>query len=162
PTRICVAELETGATRVLTFGPNTDRLPKFSPDGATVAFLSDRRKKGDFQLHLLDPQTGAARATPAVDGWIEYLQWSPDGGRILLGVAGHGADISGGQGAITSDQDADTVPSWMPSIETGDESYRWRRVWVYDVAADRVEPVGPSDSNVWEAAWCGDDAIVVV
>src|SRR6185295_16767592 len=30
PTRICSTELITGATRVLTFGPNIDRLPRFS------------------------------------------------------------------------------------------------------------------------------------
>src|SRR4030088_3449947 len=32
PTRICTTESSTGDTRVLTFGPNVDRLPKFSPD----------------------------------------------------------------------------------------------------------------------------------
>jgi len=33
PTRVCLTDLTTGDTRVLTFGPNLDRLPKFSPDG---------------------------------------------------------------------------------------------------------------------------------
>src|SRR5262249_869690 len=100
PTRICLTDLSTGDTRVLTFGPNVDRLPKFSPDGRHVAFLSDRHKSSDFQLYLLDPINAIARPTPRVKGWVEYLHWSPDGGRILLGVAGHGADISGGQGGI--------------------------------------------------------------
>src|SRR5579883_2852171 len=48
--RVCLTDLTTGDTRVLTFGPNTDRAPKLSPDGQQVAFLSDRRKAGDFQL----------------------------------------------------------------------------------------------------------------
>src|SRR5207302_3118810 len=129
PTRICRVDLTSGETRVLTFGPNTDRLPKYSPDGRHIAFLSDRQKEGDFQVYLLDPITGAARPTPAVAGWVEYLHWSPDGKRILLGVAGHGADISGGQGAVTSKQVAGDAPSWMPAMGTGDESYRWRRAW---------------------------------
>ena len=42
PTRICQIDLASGSTHVLTFGPNTDRLPKYSPDGRQVAFLSDR------------------------------------------------------------------------------------------------------------------------
>src|SRR5205807_1686910 len=92
PTRICLTQLATGETRVLTFGPNSDRSPKFSPDGRHIAFLSDRLKAGDFQLYLLDPVGGAARPGPVVEGWVEYLHWSPDGKRILLGVAGHGAD----------------------------------------------------------------------
>jgi len=63
-TRIVLTDLISGDTRVLTFGPQVDRLPKFSPDGRCVAFLSDRRESGDFQLYLLDPISGAARATP--------------------------------------------------------------------------------------------------
>jgi dipeptidyl aminopeptidase/acylaminoacyl peptidase len=162
PTRICLTDLATGDTRVMTFGPNVDRLPKFSPDGGQIAFLSDRKKEGDFQLYLLDPVGGGARPTPPVEGWVEYLRWSPDGKRILLGVAGHGADVAGGQGAVTSKQVAERLPSWMPAVETGDESYRWRRAWVYDVAKDRVSRVGPADLNIWETVWCGNDALAAV
>jgi dipeptidyl aminopeptidase/acylaminoacyl peptidase len=162
PTRIAVTDLVTGDTKVLSFGPNVDRLPKFSPNGRQIAFLSDRRSAGDFQLYLLDPISGAARATSPVEGWVEYLHWSPDGKRILLGVAGHGADIAGGQGAVTSKQVARDAPAWMPAVETGDESYRWRRAWVYELATDRVRQVSKADSNIWEAAWCGNDALVAV
>ena len=162
PTRIAVTDLVTSETQVLTFGPNVDRLPKFSPDGRQIAFLSDRRRPGDFQLYLLDPVSGAVRATPPVAGWVEYLHWSPDGKRILFGVAGHVADVGGAQGAVTSKQVARDVPSWMPAVETGDERYRWRRAWVYELATDRVRPVSNADNNVWEAAWCGNDALVAV
>jgi dipeptidyl aminopeptidase/acylaminoacyl peptidase len=162
PTRVCLTDLTTGDTRVVTFGPNADRLPKFSPDGLQIAFLSDRVRAGDFQLYLLDPSSGAARAAPAVDGWVEYLHWSPDGKRILLGVAGHGADVSGGQGAITSSQIASAAPSWMPSVESGEEEFRWRRAWVYEVAENRARQVGMADCNIWEAVWCGSDAVAAV
>jgi dipeptidyl aminopeptidase/acylaminoacyl peptidase len=162
PTRICETDLATGATRVLTFGPNTDRLPKFSPDGRQIAFLSDRHREGDFQLYLLDPESGAARAAPVVEGWAEYLHWSPDGRRILLGVAGRGADVAGAQGAVTSKQAATAAPSWMPTVEAGDESYRWRRAWVYELATDTVRQVSRDDNNVWEATWCGNDALAAV
>jgi dipeptidyl aminopeptidase/acylaminoacyl peptidase len=162
-TRIATTDLETGDTRILTFGPNTDRAPKFSPNGKRIAFLSDRRQPGDFQLHLLDPDTGAARSTPRVDGWVEYLHWSPNGERILLGVAGHGADVSGGQGAVASKVAQESAtPSWLPAIETGDESYRWRSVWVYELATDRVRQVSRKEDNIWEAAWCGNDSLAAV
>jgi dipeptidyl aminopeptidase/acylaminoacyl peptidase len=162
PTRICVTELATGDTRVLSFGPHTDRLPKFSPDGRWIAFLSDRHKKDDFQLYLLDPKTGAARSTPHVEGWVEYLHWSPDGKRILLSVAGHGADLAGGQGAVTSKQVAKDLPSWVPSVETGEESFRWRRAWVYELAAHQVRQVSHPADNIWEAVWCGNSALAAV
>lgn len=162
PTRICQVDLTSGGTRVLTFGPNTDRLPKYSPNVRQIAFLSDRHKAGDFQLYLLDSASDAARSTPHVDGWVEYLHWSPDGTRILLGVAGHGADIAGGQGAVAGQQVAEELPSWMPAVETGDESYRWRRAWVYELATDSVCQVSPADSNIWEAVWCGNQALAAV
>ena len=95
PTRICLTDLASGDTRVLTFGPNIDKLPKYSPDGRRIAFLSDRRKQGDYQLYFLDPDSGAAQAAPVVEGWVEYFHWSPNGKSILLGVAGHGADVAG-------------------------------------------------------------------
>lgn len=159
-TRICQVTLASGDTRVLTFGPNADRLPKYSPDGTQIAFISDRQRAGDFQLHLLDPVSGAARAAPAVErGWVEYLHWSPDGRRILLGVAGHGADISGGQGAVTSKQVTGGVPSWMPAVETGDEWFRWRRAWVPGRAGDpglvtatwRQRPPSAGHECTWRA-----------
>jgi dipeptidyl aminopeptidase/acylaminoacyl peptidase len=162
PTRICLTQLRTGETRVVTFGPNTDRLPKFSPQGRWVAFLSDRHRAGDFQLYLLDTESGAVSPTPAVEGWVEYLHWSPDGKRILLGVAGHGADIAGTQGAVTSRKLADDVPPWMPILETGEESNRWRRAWVYERDSGRVRQVTRSDTNVWEAVWCGNERLAAV
>lgn len=162
PTRICLTHLLTGDTRVLTFGPNIDRAPSFSPDGKCLAFLSDRHRVGDYQLYLLDPVTGVARRTPRVDGWVEYLHWSPDGNEILLGVADHGADLSGGQGAVTSERNEE-MPTWIPRIEAGEEdSHRWRSVWVYEAATQSIRRASRADQNVWEAVWCGNGAIAAV
>jgi dipeptidyl aminopeptidase/acylaminoacyl peptidase len=161
PTRVCVTELNNGDTRVLTFGPGIDRSPKFSPDGRRIAFLSDRDRRGDFQLYLLDPVTGGARATPHIDGWVEYLSWSPNGSRVLLGVAEHGADVAGTQGAVASARAHDDRPAWMPTVDVGDLTRGRRSVWIYDLAPDRAWRLD-SSANVWEAAWCGNDAIVAV
>ncbi len=160
--RIAHIDLLTGETRMLTAGPFVDRLPRYSPDGNQVAFLSDRNKPGDFQLHLLDPHTDAIRAAPTVDGWVEYLHWSPDGGRILLGVAGHGADVAGGQGAVTSKPVSDGLPSWLPHVDAGDGDHRWRRAWIYDLDDGSVRQVGSLDRNVWEAIWCGDGTMAAI
>jgi len=162
PTRICQVNLSSGDIRILTFGPNTDRLPKYSPDGQHVAFLSDRRKKGDSQLYLLDLATGATKSTPSVAGWVEYLHWSPDGKRILLGVAGHGADIASVQGGVTTKRVTGAEPSWLPAVETGKETYLWRRAWVYELASDHVRQASQTTSNIWEAVWCGNESVAAV
>jgi dipeptidyl aminopeptidase/acylaminoacyl peptidase len=50
----------------------------------------------------------------------------------------------------------------MPEVETGDESYRWRRAWVYELATGQVRPVSKPDSNIWDAVWCGNEALAAV
>lgn len=161
-TRICSVDITSGDVRVLTFGPNSDRLPKYSPDGNTVAFLSDRGKKGDFQLYLFDLSTSAVSAAPVVEGWVEYFHWSPSGHAIVLGVAGHGADISGGQGAVTSKKNAEADASWLPVVETGDENFRWRSAWVYDCASQQVSQISQAGLNTWEINWSGNDQLLAV
>jgi dipeptidyl aminopeptidase/acylaminoacyl peptidase len=159
-TRICRTDIASGSTEILTEA--SGRLPKYSPDGKTVAYLSDVEREGDYQLHLLDAATGQIAKTPAVEGWVEYLHWSPGGSVILLAVAGHGADISGGQGAVASKRADTALPDWMPTVETGEEAFRWRSLWLYDVGAKDVRRLEAGPLNIWEAAWAGDDAVVAV
>lgn len=161
-TRLCLTELSSGKTRVITLGPNSDQHPKFSPDGKHIAFLSDRHKRGDYQLLLFDLETGATRATPAMDGWVEYIHWSPDGKRILLGVAGRGADVEAIKGAVTTERASQSLPPWMPHIRTGSEICQWRRAWIYDLTTESARAASPEHMNVWEATWCGEETIAAV
>jgi len=159
---IAVAELDTGEWRVLDVGDQDDRSPRWSPDGSALAFVSDRSQAGDFQTYLADFD-GEPSALAPVDGIVEYLSWSPDGGRLLLGVAGRGADIAGAQGGTTtaSDEGSD-LPEWVPTVETGQEANRWRRSWLIDLSRDEAQPISPDGLNVWETAWCGPDNVAAV
>ncbi len=87
------------AARRLTVGPRRDHSPEFSPDGRTLAFLSDRRglmeeepAKGDeskrddlVQVHLL-PLVGGGEARRLTDlpGGVSAFAWSPDGRRLVV------------------------------------------------------------------------------
>src|SRR5579875_3630042 len=97
--RTAIYTTEHGTLRRVSSGNGSARSPRFSPDGRQLAFLADRAQAGVFQLHLLDGGFGEAVAAPEVPGTVEYLSWSPDGRHLLLGVAGLGADLSGGQGS---------------------------------------------------------------
>src|SRR5688572_5781695 len=147
-TRICRTVLATGESEILTSGPNCDRSARFSPDGRHIAFVSDRHAAGDFQLYLIRAD-GSLHAIASHAGSVEYFHWSPDGKRILLGVAGSGADSSGAQGAISRSKNAD-VPPWLPRVDAGSEDHRWRRVCVYDLDSNTVSGVEHPALNVWE------------
>jgi dipeptidyl aminopeptidase/acylaminoacyl peptidase len=163
PTRICVTEVAAGALTVLTHGPNSDRLPRWSPDGSRLAFLSDRVTAGRAQLYILETEIGEARSTPEVEGTVEYLSWSPDGSRILLAMAGEGADMAGGQGSGTAGTADAKLPVWRPSSDTAQAAaHDWRSLWIYEIETKSVRRLSREGLNVWEACWAGPDRVLAV
>ena len=62
-TRVCLVDLASGAMQQVAAAAYSDRLPRWSPDGSKLAFLSDRAGAGNFQLYWLQPDgRGAAHA----------------------------------------------------------------------------------------------------
>ncbi len=159
-TRIALVDLATGELEIIAAQQNNDRLPRWSPDGRRLAFLSDRREAGNYQLYLVDVADPSDSAeTPEVNGSIEYLHWAPDGSKVLLGVAGRGADLAGCQGGAKIAAPAeDDLPAWLPEVDTGDAENLWRSVYVYEVASGRMQKVSADGLNYWEAAWLGSDS----
>ncbi|WP_413098168.1 prolyl oligopeptidase family serine peptidase [Streptomyces sp. Inha503] len=154
---------EDGRLRAISAEGSSARWGRFSPDGRTLAFLADRTEQGVFQLHLLtEGRLGEAEPAPAVPGTIEYLHWSPDGTRILLGVAGLGADLSGGQGSGTNHAEAGGPSAWEPRVYSGVTAEAWRSLWVYRPSSGELDRVSPEGLNCWEAAWCGLDRVAAI
>ena len=86
--QIWVAGAQTGECRQVTTGPFACGLPTWSPDSATLAFLSDRRADNDIAPHYDDalwtvPAAGGdLTRIPAPMGSKHGLVWSPDGTRF--------------------------------------------------------------------------------
>ncbi len=83
--QVYVADARTGAARALTSGEFSCGDICWSPDGLTLAFLSDRRPDGDAsgtaetQIWTVSAEGGDIAALPAPSGDKGGLAWSPDG-----------------------------------------------------------------------------------
>jgi tricorn protease len=119
-----------GSTRNLTRSSGSrDRNAAWSPDGSTIAFLSDRT--GEYQLYVMDA-TGDAEPRQVghrEGGYPHTLRWSPDGTRI----------------AFTDE----TLTLYHITVATGD---------VVPVDRAEVEPmdVGLESKPISDVAWSPD------
>ena len=83
-----------GEPRQFTQGDQSDSSPRWSPDGKSIAFLSNRADKDKPpQVYLLPFNGGEARKLTGIDGEIESLSWSPDGRRLLCAVRKTDAEV---------------------------------------------------------------------
>lgn len=81
--QLWLLSIATGAARQLTFGKQRNHSPQWSPDGKTLAFISNR--SGKAQIHLLPVDGGEARQlTEFKQGIGGGPVWSPDGKQLAF------------------------------------------------------------------------------
>jgi len=169
PARPCVVRLADAVDGdPVAVGPDgcASKFPRWSPDGRTLAFVTDREQRGIYQLAIAPADAlDEVHAGPTVPGSIESLMWSPDGRVLLAVVAGYGAEQAGamGSGRVPMREEhrpagAQAVVRSFPGSVPHDE---WRRLWALSPSGDSIclTDEGP---NVWEATWCGVDRIAAV
>jgi dipeptidyl aminopeptidase/acylaminoacyl peptidase len=162
--RIAISDLVRKTYRVVSEGPGNDCCAKWSPDGHSLAFLSDRRHKGINELFLLRvDDLSEVVATSELPGSAEALFWSPDGRTILIQVAEFGADQAGAQGGARNAIKAEeNNAAWLPRIETSEVAKGWRSLWIYDLPSQRLQHVSHQGLNIWEASWLGNDRVLAI
>jgi Tol biopolymer transport system component/imidazolonepropionase-like amidohydrolase len=105
-----------GAPRRLTSDPALDTAPAWSPDGRSLAYVSDR--SGTMNLWTRDVQTGADRQLTRLTTAATFPAWSPDGGRIAFVDADGQLQVvdvrSGAVRKIHDHLNEPGRPSWSP------------------------------------------------
>jgi acylaminoacyl-peptidase len=169
--------------RQLTLGARHDRHPRFSPDGRTLAFLSDRRSLVDDgpperrriprdredrdQVHLLPLDGGEARRLTDLPRGVEAFEWSPDGSRMVV--------VTASRGATRADDDRrrglTSEPPWgSPPLSdyrfvdrldymlngTGFTYDRIGHLWIVDVATGAATRLTDGPVADREPAWSPD------
>lgn len=116
---------------------------------------------GGDEVRLVAMGASSADAAWAAPGVVEFLRWSPDGERLLMLVAGAAADVAGVQGGFALRQ-ASNGPAWMPEVTTPGGDGRWRSLWVWHPGQPEPLCITLPPCNPWEAAWCGNEAVLAV
>jgi dipeptidyl aminopeptidase/acylaminoacyl peptidase len=131
---------ESGAHRFTT-ALAEERMPRWSPDGSRLAFLSDRTERGTSQVHLIDASGGEAASLTALRRGADLIAWSPDGRSL---------SFTADRLALSGQQD--------PPGEIYVASLADRPRVILQVLIEGGEPqvIGPAAGHVWSYAWSWD------
>ena len=169
--------------RQLTLGAKRDRHPRFSPDSLTLAFISDRRsiveeepgirdrgaagREDGEQVHLLPLDGGEARRLTDLPRGVDAFEWSPDGARLVIVSASHGATRAEDERRRRLDRT--TEPGSPPPSDyrfidrleymlngSGFTYDRIRHLWLVDVAGGAARRLTDGPVSDVEPAWSPD------
>lgn len=115
----------------------------WSPDGKSLAFLSDAPKDGQLQL-FVSAAGGEARKLTSVSGQVSDPRWSPDGRSIaFLFVEG-------------STQEPGALVAYKPDSGVVEEKIEEQRIAIVDVVTGKTRPVSPANLYVYDYDWSPD------
>lgn len=154
--RLCRVPRDGGAVERL--NDRETRQIRLSADGRKLAVACAGDDAGVDRIEIR--ADGRCAAVQAVPGRIEQMDWSPDCSKLLLVVAGTGADLAGIHGGYTQKSGSEG-PGWLPQVRSDEGSDLYRTIWTWDGEGTLQHLTAPP-LNVWEASWCGGDAIAAI
>jgi len=139
----------------------------FSPDGGTLAVLSNER--GQFALYLLSIRTREKKLLLDIHRPIWDVVWSPNGNRIAVEAESAASDravhiipVQGGE-AIQLQLDEKPLnaqhPAWAPDskqLAFSGGNGEWHDIGLFDVETKRITWVNRSTGDDTRPAWSPD------
>ena len=140
-----------GEPEQLTSAVASDTRPRFSPDGRSLLFISDRTAKP--QAWVMPLTGGEPRQLTDLPGGVGAADWSPDGRRLLLlAAAGEKRFVVGNADDPTARRIRDYT--WRADgVGIRDE---FTSVWIVDEAGGKPRRLTAPTYNVEGAAWSPD------
>lgn len=144
---IWVYDAETRELRQWTNSPKSEQSPRWSPDGRTLAFLSDRKE--GMQIYLMRVDGGDAMKLTSAKNSVEAPRWSPDGKHIAFLASD---PRTGEEEKKQRDQDDARVI---------DVERKPTRAWTVDVATKAVKRITTGPWMLRDIEWMPDGARLI-
>lgn len=161
-----------GIVKLLTRNAATDVEPAWSPDGARIAFSSNRRNPLNFDIWVMRRDGKAQRrVTASVANDVEPT-WAPDGRRIAFSSDRERGDFDiwsatlkgGGQKRLTSSEGSDVDPAWSPNGRViafaSDRDGGNFDIWLLDLTTGAERRVTGGLHQDFEPAWSADGTML--
>lgn len=153
---IFLADTATPHTRAFTSADACEMHPRWSPDGKSLAFISDRTRTDDFQIYVIAREGGEGQqltmGEPVNEPYrdISMFKWSPDGSQIAyLQKDGTSQEIKARRTQGYDEINFEAEP-------------RFVRVYIVDVATRKRHVVTRGNVQVWEFDWASDGSALVL
>jgi dipeptidyl aminopeptidase/acylaminoacyl peptidase len=122
----------------------------WSPDGKSIAFLSDAATQGQLQLFVASSSGGSPKQLTHIKGFLSGPGWSPDGKTIALLFTENATRAAGPLVAETPDEGVVS------------EEFLEQRLTLIDPATGSVRQISPADLYVYEFDWAPDSKRLVI
>jgi dipeptidyl aminopeptidase/acylaminoacyl peptidase len=139
-----------GEPRQFTSGLWEDKTPRWSPDSARLAVLSDRAERGKSSVYVMLVDGGEAVRVFDQQGDMAGLAWSPDGNYLAVLYTEPETDDE-----KKRKEERDDAHVW-------DADYKFQRLWVIDLEARSARAVSPLGRQVHAFAWAPDSARLAI
>ena len=141
---IYVSAARPGAVPRMIGPGNSDASLAWSPDSKSLAFLSDKAKKGQMQLYVMNASGGLPRQLTSVKGFLSTPGWSPDGKTIAILLTENATRAAG--------------PLVAETAQTGviQEAVTEQRLALVDATSGKLRTISPADMYVYEYDWSPD------
>jgi dipeptidyl aminopeptidase/acylaminoacyl peptidase len=149
---VWLVEADGSGLRRLTAGTKNDAQPRWSPDGQSLAFTSNRDDK--TQIYILPLAGGEPRRlSTAAQGVLEYA-WSPDGATIAFTT----------RTGVSTEPDAAQQPRVITTLKhkfNGQGfSQGWRHLFVIAVEGGEPRQLTDGDYDDAQIAWSSDGGAI--